>query len=352
MLTTLDAICKQIGPLDEGAMQAARARQDRLTKPRGSLGRLEALAIQLAGITGAPIPRIRCKAVVIMAADHGIAAEGVSAYPPEVTRQMVRNFLRGGAAINVLARQAGAQVLIVDIGVAGDSFPDAGLLARKIAPGTANMTRGPAMRRDQALAAIETGIDVVRTHLPAEVDLVATGDMGIGNTSSSAALLAAFTGAAPASVVGRGTGVDDARLAHKVAMVEQALAANQPAPDDPLDVLAKVGGFEIAGLAGVMLAAAARRLPVVIDGFISGAAALAAARLAPNVTPYLIASHRSDELGHQLMLEALGLRPLLDLGMRLGEGTGAVLAMHLVEAAVRLHAEMATFAEAGVSEAG
>jgi nicotinate-nucleotide--dimethylbenzimidazole phosphoribosyltransferase len=309
------------------------------------------LAVQLAGITGLAVPRIRRKMIVIMAADHGISAERVSAYPAEVTRQMVLAFLRGGAAINVLARQAGAETLVVDMGIAGAPIADERLLARRVAPGTANMALGPAMRPDQALAAIEAGIELVDTQLPDEVDLLATGDMGIGNTSASAALLAAFTGADPASVVGRGTGVEDDRLANKVDMVRRALAVNRPMPEDPLGVLARVGGFEIGGLAGVILAAAARRMPIVIDGFITGAAALVAARLAPEVQPYLIASHRSDELGHQRMLDALGLRPLLDLGMRLGEGTGAVLGMHLVEAAVRLHAEMATFAEASVSEA-
>jgi nicotinate-nucleotide--dimethylbenzimidazole phosphoribosyltransferase len=347
---TLEAVCNQIVPLDEAAMLAARARQDLLTKPRGSLGRLEALAVQVAGITGAPIPRIRRKAIIVMAADHGIAAERVSAYPPEVTRQMVCNFLQGGAAINALARQAGVEVIIVDMGVAGESIPGDGLLVRKIARGTANIALGPAMRPDQALAAIQVGIRIVNEDLPDSVDLIATGDMGIGNTSASAALLAALSGAPPDSIVGRGTGVDGERYDHKVAMIKRALAVNRPVPDDPVRALAMVGGFEIAGLAGVILASAAKRIPVVIDGFVSGAAALVATRLAPAVLPYLIAGHRSEEKGHQLLLEALGLQPLLDLGMRLGEGTGAVLGMQLVEAAVRCHAEMATFAEAGVSE--
>jgi nicotinate-nucleotide--dimethylbenzimidazole phosphoribosyltransferase len=330
-------------------MLAARERQDHLTKPAGSLGRLEALAIQLAGITGNPTPHIRRKMVVLMAADHGIAAERVSAYPREVTRQMVCNFLGGGAAINALARQAGAEVLIVDMGVAGEGIPSDRLLVHKLARGTANITLGPAMRPDQALAAIEVGIQIVQDHVPESVDLIATGDMGIGNTSASSALAAALTGRSPDELVGRGTGVDGDQLEHKVAMVKRALAVNRPIPEDPIRALALVGGFEIAGLAGVILGSASRRLPIVIDGFVSGAAALAAVRIAPAVLPFLIAGHRSEEKGHRVVLEDLGLEPLLDLGMRLGEGSGAALAMHLVEAAARCHAEMATFAEAGVS---
>jgi nicotinate-nucleotide--dimethylbenzimidazole phosphoribosyltransferase len=331
------------------AQALARARQDTLTKPPESLGRLEELSIQLAAITGQTRPSVARKAVIVMAGDHGVTAEGVSAYPAEVTPQMVLNFLRGGAAINVLARQAGARVVVVDIGVAADFDPSTPIRHRKIARGTQNMARGPAMTRAQAEAAIAEGMDVANAEIAAGLDLVATGDMGIGNTTPSAAIVAAFTGLPVAQVTGRGTGVDDAGLARKISVIERALAVNRPDARDALDVLSKVGGLEIGGLVGVILGAAARRIPVVIDGFISGAAALAAAELAPGVKPYLIASHQSVEIGHRVVLERLGLRPLLDLNLRLGEGTGAALAFHLVEAAARILNEMATFAEAGVS---
>jgi nicotinate-nucleotide--dimethylbenzimidazole phosphoribosyltransferase len=338
-----------IPPLDLEAQAVARARHDTLTKPPGSLGRLEALALHLAAITGQARPAVPRKAVLIMAADHGVTAEGVSAYPAAVTPQMVLNFVRGGAAINVLARQAGARVVVVDIGVAVDLPPQPGLLSRKVALGTQNMARGPAMTRAQAEAAFQTGVDTVDFEINVGLDLLATGDMGIGNTTASTAIVAALTGLPVATLTGRGTGVDDARLAHKIAVIEQALVLNQPDPLDPWDVLAKVGGLEIAGLVGVILGAAARRVPVVIDGFISGAAALLAARLAPGVVGYLIPGHQSVEAGHAIVLDHLGLRPLLSLDMRLGEGTGAALAFHLVEAAAHLLAEMSTFADAGVS---
>jgi nicotinate-nucleotide--dimethylbenzimidazole phosphoribosyltransferase len=342
-------ILPSIPPLDRAAAAAARARQDSLTKPPGSLGRLESLAAQLAAITGRVRPSVARKAVIVMAGDHGVTQAGVSAYPPAVTPQMVLNFVSGGAAINVLARQAGARVVVVDVGVALGFDDHPGLLRRKVAHGTANMLLGPAMTRRQAEAALQVGLDVVAAEIDQGLDLVATGDMGIGNTTPSAAIVAAITGAPPAQVTGRGTGVDDEGLARKIAVIEQALAVNQPDPRDALDVLAKVGGLEIAGLAGVMLGAAALRVPVVIDGFISGAAALIAAGLAPEVTGYLIAAHRSVEIGHRVMLAHLGLDPLFDLDLRLGEGTGAALAFHLVEAAARIQDQMATFAEAGVT---
>src|SRR5689334_21529803 len=335
-----------ISSLDLAAQSAARARQDTLTKPPGSLGRLEELSIQLAAITGQPRPSVARKAVIVMAGDHGVTAEGVSAYPAEVTPQMVLNFLRGGAAINVLARQAGARVIVVDIGVASNLVPQPGLEIRKVACGTRNMALGPAMTSVQAEGAITIGMRVVEAEIAKGLDLVATGDMGIGNTTASAAIVAALTGQPAARVTGRGTGVDDAGLARKVAVIERALALNQPNPRDPSDVLSKVGGLEIAGLVGVILGAAAQRLPVVIDGFISGAAALVAAELMPEVKPYLIAAHQSVEVGHRILLEQLGLRPLLDLDLRLGEGTGAALAFHLIEAAARILNEMATFGEA------
>lgn len=348
-MTALDTLCESVGELDEAAMETARLRQNELTKPPGSLGRLEELSIQLAGITGNAQPEIEDKAVIVMAGDHGVTAERVSAFPAEVTPQMVVNFLNGGAAINVLAHLAGARVVVVDVGVAVPLEPHPDLVIHKVALGTANMAQGSAMTREQAEAAIAVGVEVVRKEIAHGLDLVAAGDMGIGNTTPSAAITAVLIGAPVADVVGRGTGVDDAGLARKIAVVERALARNHPDQDDPVDVLTKVGGLEIAGLVGVILGAAAGRVPVVIDGFISAAAALLAAHLKPEVKAYLIASHQSTEIGHRMILERLGLQPLFDLRMRLGEGTGAVLAMHFIEAATRILAEMATFGEAGVS---
>ncbi|HEC23255.1 MAG TPA: nicotinate-nucleotide--dimethylbenzimidazole phosphoribosyltransferase [Chloroflexi bacterium] len=338
-----------IPPFDEEAAAAARARQDTLTKPPGSLGRLEELSIQLAGITGRPIPIIRERAIITMAGDHGVVAEGVSAYPQEVTPQMVLNFLSGGAAINVLARHVGARNVVVDMGVAVDLEPHPDLIVRKIGYGTQNIATGPAMTREQAVQAIRAGVEVVEAEIERGLDIVGTGDMGIGNTTPSAAIAAALTGRPAAEIAGRGTGVDDAGLQRKIDAIERALRVNAPDPADGLDVLSKVGGFEIGGLAGVILGAAAHRRPVVVDGFISTAAAMLAVVIAPPVRPYLIAAHRSQESGHALMLEWLGLEPLLDLDLRLGEGTGAALGISLAEAACKILAEMATFDEAGVS---
>ncbi len=339
-----------IPPLDQPCMNAARARQDQLTKPQGSLGRLEELSIQLAGIYAQPIPSIKDKAVIVMAGDHGVVAEGVSAFPQEVTPQMVLNFLHGGAAINVLARQAGARITIVDMGVAADLPAHPQLLIRKVAPGTANMATGPAMTRAQAEQALRAGIEVIEAEIRRGLDVVATGDMGIGNTTPSAAIAAAFTGQSPAEIAGRGTGLDNAGLERKIAVIERALAVNAPNPQDGLDVLAKVGGFEIGGLAGVMIGAAAHRKAVVVDGFISTAAAMIAVSLAPAARPYLIAAHRSKENGHGIMLNWLGVKPLLDFDLRLGEGTGAALAFPILAASLAILREMATFGEAGVSE--
>ncbi len=346
----VDATVESIVPLDEAAMAAARARQDTLTKPLGSLGRLEDLSVMLAGMFGEAVPRIRRKSVILAAADHGVVAEGVSAYPQEVTPQMVYNFLRGGAGINVLARHAGAEIVILDAGVAADLEPHPLLRSVKVAYGTANMAVGPAMTRDQAVRSLEIGIDAAREQIGEGADLVACGDMGIGNTTASSAITAVVTGTDPAVTTGRGTGLDDTGLAQKVEVVRRALAVNNPNPADGLDVLMKVGGLEIGALAGAMLGTAASHRPVLVDGFISGAAALIAWLISPAARNYFIASHQSVEPGHQVGLNAMGLSPLLDMGMRLGEGTGAALAMHLIEAASLCLAEMATFAEAGVSE--
>jgi len=347
----LQQTIERIGPLDVRAMAAARRRQDTLTKPRGSLGRLEEVSVQIAGITGQTTPRVQDKVIITMVGDHGVTTEGVSAYPSEVTAQMVYNFLRGGAAINILARHVGARVLVVDVGVAQELEPHLDLISRKVRFGTANMACGPAMSREEAMQAVEVGIEAVERELTKGMDIVGTGDMGIGNTTASSAIVACLTGAPVAQVTGRGTGVGDEQLHHKVEVIERALMANRPSPDDPLDVLAKVGGLEIGGIAGVVLGAAAHHIPVVMDGFISGAGALIAVGLAPQVREYLIAAHQSVEAGHRLVLERLGLTPLLDLGLRLGEGTGAALGICLVEAAANILAGMATFAEAGVAQA-
>jgi nicotinate-nucleotide--dimethylbenzimidazole phosphoribosyltransferase len=333
-----------VAPVDGSAAAAARVRLDSLTKPPGSLGRLEEIAQRVAAITGNPRPVLRRKVVYTLASDHGVAAEGVSAYPQSVTLQMVRNFLSGGAAINVLARHVGAEVSFADFGVAVDPGPLPGLLSRRIGAGTANMRRGPAMTRGQAEASVEAGIRLVDG-----ADIVATGDMGIGNTTAASAVTAAVTGRPAGDVTGMGTGIGRGALSEKVRIVGEALAVNRPNRSDGLDVLAKVGGFEIGGLAGVMIGAAAGKIPVVLDGFISGAAALIAVSICPRVRDYLIAGHRSAEPGHEACLAWLDLAPVLTLGMRLGEGTGAVLAMSVVEAALRVLDEMATFGEAGVA---
>ena len=339
-----------IQPLDEEAMAEARMRQDSLTKPQGSLGQLESVSIQVAGIKGNSRPRIAHKVIFTLAGDHGITQEGVSAYPSEVTPQMVYNFLRGGAGINVLARLVGARVVVADLGVASKMEKHENLIDKKVALGTQNMARGPAMSREQAIRSIEAGMELVEEELPKGMDILGTGDMGIGNTTPSSAITAAITGADVAIVTGRGTGLDDEGQRRKVKVIQKVLEIHQPNPKDAIDVLAKVGGFEIGGIAGVILAGAKYRIPIVIDGFISGAAALIAASLSPQVKPYLIASHQSAEIGHKTILEYLGLKPLLNLDLRLGEGTGAALGIFLVEASVKILNEMSTFAEAGVSE--
>ena len=340
----------KIIPPDQSAMDAARARQDTLTKPQGSLGRLEELSITLAGIFMDPIPKINRKAVILAAGDHGVVAEGISAYPQEVTPAMVGNFLAGGAAINVLARHVGASIVVLDAGVAADLPDDPAMRAVKIGQGTANMAIGPAMSREDAIKCIEAGIAAADEQIAKGADLIAFGDMGIGNTTPSSAITAVVTGADPSVTTGRGTGLDDPALAHKVEVVRRSIEVNKPDAKDGLDLLAKVGGFEIGMLAGAMLGTAAAHRPAVVDGFISGAAALIAWTLAPTLSHYLIASHQSVEPGHRIGMETMGLTPLLDMGMRLGEGSGATLAMPIIEAAAKCLAEMATFADAGVAE--
>jgi nicotinate-nucleotide--dimethylbenzimidazole phosphoribosyltransferase len=348
----LNETCARIKPVDRRIAEETQQILDLKTKPRRSLGRLEDVACQVAAIRGTTKLDAPTKAIVVMGADHGVVEEGVSAYPQEVTGQMLLNFARGGAAINVLARHADARVVVVDIGVKEPLPADLGIRAERVGPGTRNFARGPAMSRDEAIRAIEVGIRIARELADDGVSLIGIGEMGIGNTTASSALTAAFTGAPPDEVTGRGTGIDDTAWRRKVDTIRRGIAINQPDPSDGLGTLAKLGGFEIAGLCGVVLGAAAARIPVVMDGFIASTAALAAMRIAPDASGYLLASHRSVEAGHRLVLGAIGAKPLLDLDMRLGEGTGAALAMSLVDASLRILREMATFASAGVSDSG
>lgn len=348
----IDETVAAIVPPDENAMADARAHQARLTKPPGSLGVLEEVSVRLAGLAGlCPPPLPEPAAVAVFAADHGVHAQGVTPWPQEVTAQMVANFLAGGAVVNAFAGQVGAEVSVVDIGVAAPLEAAPGLLPRKVAPGTADMTREPAMTPEQARKAVETGIEVARDLVSAGARCLITGDMGIANTTASAALVAAFTGLPPERVTGRGTGIDDATHAHKVAVVRTALERHAAAVSggDPLTILAAVGGLEHAALAGFILGAAALRVPVVLDGVIAGAAALAAQALCPDAVAACVAGHRSAEPGHSATVDHLGLRPLVDLELRLGEGTGALLALPLVQGAVRVLHEVATFDSAGVS---
>ena len=347
---TLGETLKHIRPLDRSSESAAQERLDSLTKPHGSLGKLEDLARRIAVIQGQVPPRLGRKLLFVFAADHGITQEGVSAYPKEVTAQMTHNFLNGGAAINVMARHYGVDTEVVDIGVDYEFGELRGLRNCKVRRGTANFACGPAMTRAEAERSVELGIQLAREAAPENIFLLGAGDMGIGNTSSAAAILCALTGAAPAAAVGRGTGIDDATLDRKIAAIEKGLDLNRPDANDPLDVLAKVGGLEIGAMTGVILGAAAFRMPMMLDGFISGAAGLLAQRFCLHVRDVLFASHLSAERGHGLMLEELKLAPVLDLAMRLGEGTGACLLMGLIETAVRIMGEMATFESAGVKE--
>jgi len=331
--------------------EKAQARLNSLTKPLGSLGRLEEIAARLVEIRGEDRPRFPRKAIFTLAADHGVTEEGVSAYPKAVTFQMVLNFLAGGAGINVLSRHGGIEVVVVDIGVDGNFGEVAGLVDAKVRCGSRNMAQEPAMSEAELYAALNVGVELAAWAQKQGHTLIGTGEMGIGNTTAASAITAALTHRPVAQVTGRGTGLDEPGLRHKIEVIERALRTNQPDPSDPLDVLRKVGGLEIAGLAGVVVGAAARRIPVVIDGFISTAAAAVACALEPKVKQFIFAGHRSPEPGHAALLEFIGQAPLLDLQMRLGEGTGAALAMTVMDAAAKIYDEMATFSAAGVSEA-
>jgi len=349
---TINAIEK----IDYSLSAKTQKRLDSLTKPQGSLGRLEEIAKQIVEITKNENPSLEKKVIFTMAADHGLTEEKVSAYPKEVTAQMVYNFLRGGAGINVLARHIGARVVVVDMGVNSKLKIQNSKLGifknKKINFGTKNITKGPAMTKDEAVRSIEAGIEAFEEELPEGIDIVGTGDMGIGNTTASSAIAAAITDEAVENLTGRGTGIDDKTFAYKVEVIKKALKLNKPDSKDAIDVLLKVGGFEIGGLAGVILAAASKRIPVVIDGFISAAAALISYRLEPKVKDYMIAAHSSVEKGHSIVLRFMGLSPLLDFNLRLGEGTGAALGISIVEAANKILTQMATFQDAGVSKKG
>ncbi len=340
----------RIQPTDPRLLAQAQARLDRLTKPIGSLGRLEELAARYVMITGEVKPTLPHGVVFTFAADHGVTVEGVSAYPAAVTPQMVLNFLRGGAGVNVLARHAGIDVRVVDIGVNFDFEGVPGLIHKKVMPGTKNLMVESAMSLAQAKQALTVGIELAAEAVQQGVGLIGTGEMGIGNTTASSAITAVMAGRPVAEVTGRGTGINDAGHARKIDVIQRALDSHRLDSTNAMGVLAAVGGLEIAGLAGLMLGAAAARIPVVLDGFIAGAAALIAVGLQPRCKDYLIASHQSVERGHRAILEHLGLKPLFDLDLRLGEGTGACLGMSLVFAAIKIFTEMATFDEAGVSE--
>lgn len=346
----IEEVRKKISGIDCEFAQLIQDRLDSLTKPQGSLGRLEELAKQIACISSKENPDLKNKVIFTLAADHGVTEEGISAYPKEVTAQMVYNFLKGGAGINVLAKHIKARVVVADFGVSQDLKADPALIIRKINYGTKNMAAGQAMTNDEARKAIIAGIELLEDEYIKGVDIIGTGEMGIGNTTASSAITASITKRPVEDVTGKGAGVDEQGLLRKIAVIKKALKVNFPNPDDPIDVLAKVGGFEIAGLAGIILGAASKRVPVVIDGFISGAAALIAYKIEPKIKDYMIAAHCSMERGHKVILDYIGLNPLLDLNLRLGEGTGAALGICLAEAGVKILTQMATFKSAGVSE--
>ncbi|MDD2500362.1 MAG: nicotinate-nucleotide--dimethylbenzimidazole phosphoribosyltransferase [Geobacter sp.] len=347
-MSLLEATLARIAPLDADLLHQTQTRLDNKTKPPGSLGRLEEFARKVVAISGKPAPDLAKKMIFTFAGDHGVVEEGVSAFPKEVTPQMVLNILRGGAGVNVLARHAGAEVRVVDVGVDFDFEDCPGLLHKKVARGTRNLAKGPAMTREETLAALAVGIELADQCKAEGVGLVGTGEMGIGNTTPSSAMIAAIGGFSPQEVTHRGTGINDQALQIKIAAIQKGLEVNQPDPTDPLDVLTKVGGLEIAAIAGLVLGCTANQIPVVVDGFISTAGALIASELHPQVRDYLFAAHESVEVGHRFMLERIGARPILGLDLRLGEGTGGALAMQLIEAGVKILLEMATFEQAGV----
>lgn len=339
----------EIEVLDDSLAENVRRRLDNLTKPPGSLGRLEELAARFVKITGNENPLIKNRVIFTLAADHGVTDEGVSAFPKEVTSQMVYNFLKGGAGINVLAEHTGARVVVADVGVASDLEPQPGLIIRKVGCGSGNIAKGPAMTEEEAVRAVESGIEIFFEEFEKGMDIAGTGEMGIGNTTPSSAITAVITQIPVEEVTGKGTGIDDKTLPRKIEVIKKAIGINNPDPEDGLDILSKVGGFEIGGLAGIILGAASKRMPVVIDGFISGAAALIAYKLKPETKDYMIAGHASAEKGHRAILDYIGLEPVLDLGLRLGEGTGAALGISMVEAGVKILTGMATFEDARVA---
>ncbi|MBI4684411.1 MAG: nicotinate-nucleotide--dimethylbenzimidazole phosphoribosyltransferase [Nitrospirae bacterium] len=353
----------QIASINGKFNELAQKRLDNLTKPLGSLGRLEEFAKRLVAITENTMPVLDKKVIFTFAGDHGVADEGVSAFPREVTRQMVFNFLNGGAGINVLARHAGADVVVIDIGVDFDFDPSVSPLAkggikgglfvsRKVISGTKNMRKGPAMTREEAERCIHAGIALAYEYSKKGYRIFGTGDMGIANTTPSSAIAAVLTGKTVSEVTGKGTGIGDEALKNKIKVIEESIVLNKPDAKDPLDVLSKIGGAEIGGIAGLIIGAASKRIPVVVDGFISTAGALVAYCIEPKTRDYMFAAHNSVEIGHKIMLEKIGLRPILDLDLRLGEGTGAALAMLLIEGGLKIYKEMATFGEAEVSEKG
>jgi nicotinate-nucleotide--dimethylbenzimidazole phosphoribosyltransferase len=346
----LDETLSKIRSVNPEWYEKAQKRLDNLTKPLGSLGRLEEFAKRLVAIFENNMPVLNKKAIFTFAGDHGVTEEGVSAYPKEVTPQMVFNFLRGGAGINVLARHAGADVIVIDIGVDHDFKDIEGLIHKKVLRGTRNFTKGPAMTREEAIRCIEVGIEIANAYARKGYRLFATGEMGIGNTTPSSAITAVLTGRPVEEVTGRGTGIGDEALKRKIDAIKRGIEVNRPDPSDPIDVLQKVGGAEIGGIAGLIIGAASNRIPIVVDGFISGAGALIAYKLKPETKDYMFAAHNSQEIGHKVLLETMGLRPILDLDLRLGEGTGAALAMPMIEAGLKIYKEMATFEEAGVSD--
>jgi len=346
----LNEALSKVKPVNPQWYEVAQKRLDNLTKPLGSLGRLEEFARRLVAIFEDTMPSINKKAVFTFAGDHGVTEEGVSAYPKEVTPQMVFNFLRGGAGINVLARHAGADVIVIDIGVDYDFKDIEGLIHKKVLRGTRNFTKGPAMTREEAIRCIEVGIEIANAYVRKGYRLFATGEMGIGNTTPSSAITAVLTGRPVEEVTGRGTGIGDTALKRKIDAIKRGIEVNRPDPSDPIDVLQKVGGAEIGGIAGLIIGAASNKIPIVVDGFISGAGALIAYKLKPETKDYMFAAHNSQEIGHKVLLETMGLRPILDLDLRLGEGTGAALAMLMIEAGLKIYKEMATFEEAGVSD--